>query len=35
VKFSNWTGAHRLRAPVFLGPRDDVDPHNVVREHAA
>ena len=35
VKFSNWTGAHRLRAPVFLGPRDDVDPHNVVREQAA
>ena len=26
VKFSNWTQENRLRAPVFLGLRDDVAP---------
>jgi bifunctional non-homologous end joining protein LigD len=26
VKYGNWTDGNRLRAPVFLGLRDDVDP---------
>ena len=26
VKYANWTPDHRLRAPVFLGLRDDVPP---------
>ena len=32
VKFANWTPDQRLRAPVFLGLRDDVDPPQVKRE---
>ena len=35
VKFANWTQDGRLRAPVFLGLRDDVDPAQVRRERAA
>ena len=34
VKFSNWTPDERLRAPVYLGLRLDVDPKDVVREDA-
>ena len=32
VKYSNWTQDDRLRAPVFLGLRDDVRPKEVSRE---
>src|SRR5581483_4114792 len=32
VKFQNWTPDNRLRAPVFLGLRLDVDPQDVTRE---
>ncbi|MCY4582057.1 MAG: non-homologous end-joining DNA ligase [Chloroflexi bacterium] len=32
VKFSQWTTESVLRAPVFLGLRDDVQPRAVVRE---
>jgi bifunctional non-homologous end joining protein LigD len=32
VKFANWTQDHRLRAPVFLGLRNDVSPQQVARE---
>jgi bifunctional non-homologous end joining protein LigD len=32
VKFSNWTNDGRLRAPVFLGLREDVSPKEVVVE---
>jgi bifunctional non-homologous end joining protein LigD len=32
VKFSNWTTDNRLRAPVYLGLRNDVDPDQVRRE---
>jgi bifunctional non-homologous end joining protein LigD len=32
VKFANWTPDNRLRAPVFLGLRNDVSPGHVVRE---
>ncbi|MYA50243.1 MAG: ATP-dependent DNA ligase [Chloroflexi bacterium] len=32
VKFSQWTGDGVLRAPVFLGLRDDVQPRAIVRE---
>ena len=32
VKFSEWTREKRLRAPVFLGLRDDVPPAKVRRE---
>ena len=32
VKFANWTPDLRLRAPVFLGLRHDVDPQDVTRE---
>jgi bifunctional non-homologous end joining protein LigD len=32
VKFSNWTEDGRLRAPVFLGLRPDIDPTECVRE---
>jgi len=32
VKFTSWTHDNRLRAPVFLGLRDEVDPQEVVRE---
>ena len=34
VKFSNWTEEGRLRAPVFLGLRPDIDPQEVAREGA-
>ncbi len=32
VKFSNWTEDGRLRAPVFLGLRPDIDPQECVRD---
>src|SRR5690242_7413996 len=32
VKFTSWTGDERLRAPVFLGLRNEVVPEEVVRE---
>ncbi len=32
VKFLNWTTDQRLRAPVFVGLRTDVDPRQVKRE---
>jgi bifunctional non-homologous end joining protein LigD len=32
VRFNEWTSAGRLRQPVFLGVRDDVNPREVVRE---
>ena len=32
IKFANWTGDGKLRAPVFLGLRDDTSPRQVVRE---
>ena len=32
VKFTEWTEDRRLRAPVFLGLRDDVGAPEVVRE---
>lgn len=32
VKFSNWTDDGRLRAPVFLGLRPDIDPRECVRD---
>jgi bifunctional non-homologous end joining protein LigD len=32
VAFSEWTPDGRLRHPVFLGVRDDVDPDAVRRE---
>jgi bifunctional non-homologous end joining protein LigD len=35
VKFANWTGDDKLRAPVFLGLRDDTSPAQVVREEAS
>jgi bifunctional non-homologous end joining protein LigD len=35
VKFANWTTDHRLRAPVFLGLRNDVAARQVAREEAA
>jgi bifunctional non-homologous end joining protein LigD len=31
VAFASWTDAHRLRAPVFLRLRDDIDPASVAR----
>jgi bifunctional non-homologous end joining protein LigD len=34
VKFSNWTEDGRLRAPVFLGLRPDIDPTECTREQA-
>ena len=34
VKFANWTGEGRLRAPVYLGLRPDVNPRDCVRETA-
>ncbi len=33
VRFSQWTDDHRLRAPVFMGLRSDVEPKQVHREH--
>jgi len=32
VKFANWTGGGQLRAPVFLGLRNDKKPEDCVRE---
>lgn len=32
VKFAEWTHDNRLRAPVFLGLRDDIDPKQVRKE---
>src|SRR5580658_2120719 len=32
VKFANWTGEGRLRAPVYLGLRPDVNPRDCIRE---
>jgi bifunctional non-homologous end joining protein LigD len=32
IKFAEWTRDGKLRAPVFLGLRDDKKPHEVVRE---
>jgi len=32
VKFNEWTDDGRLRQPIFVGVRDDKDPHTVVRE---
>ena len=32
VKFTSWTNDDRLRAPVFMGLRNDVTPEEVVRE---
>jgi bifunctional non-homologous end joining protein LigD len=32
VKFSSWTSEKRLRAPVFLGIRNDIPPADCVRE---
>jgi len=34
VKFSNWTDDGRLRAPVFMGLRPDIEPRESVREEA-
>ncbi len=34
VKFANWTGDSKLRAPVYLGLRPDADPSDCVREEA-
>ena len=34
VRFSNWTEDGRLRAPVFVGLRPDIDPTECVREPA-
>ena len=34
VKFANWTNEGRLRAPVYLGLRADVNPTDCVRETA-
>ena len=34
VKFSNWTAAGGVRAPVFVGYRTDKRPEEVVREVA-
>jgi len=34
VKYQNWTEDQRLRAPVFLGLRDDLNPRQVQRESA-
>ena len=35
VRYANWTPDNRLRAPVFLGLRNDVAPRQVAREDAA
>ncbi|MGD0361003.1 MAG: DNA ligase D [Bryobacteraceae bacterium] len=34
AKFANWTGEGRLRAPVYMGLRPDVNPTDCVREMA-
>jgi bifunctional non-homologous end joining protein LigD len=33
IKFAEWTRDGKLRAPVFLGLREDKEPGEVVREH--
>jgi bifunctional non-homologous end joining protein LigD len=35
VEFTEWTNAGAVRAPVYLGLRDDRDPRDVLREDAA
>ena len=35
VRFAAWTRDGNLRAPVFLGLRNDIDPGSIRREHAA
>jgi bifunctional non-homologous end joining protein LigD len=35
VQFANWTEAGNLRAPVYMGLRDDKDPTEVLREEGA
>src|SRR5262249_44300303 len=35
VKFANWTEDGRLRAPVFMGFRPDIDPEECVRNNEA
>jgi bifunctional non-homologous end joining protein LigD len=32
VTFDRWTRAGRMRAPVYKGVRDDIDPEDVIRE---
>jgi bifunctional non-homologous end joining protein LigD len=32
VGYDRWTKAGRMRAPVYQGLRDDIDPADVVRE---
>ena len=32
VAFDRWTKAGRMRAPVYKGLRDDIDPSDVIRE---
>ena len=32
IKFAEWTRDKKLRAPVFLGLREDKDPHEVIKE---
>jgi bifunctional non-homologous end joining protein LigD len=32
IKFAEWTRDKKLRAPVFLGLREDKEPHNVIKE---
>ena len=32
IKFAEWTRDKKLRAPVFLGLREDKDPHDVIKE---
>ncbi|HLK01865.1 MAG TPA: DNA polymerase LigD, partial [Streptosporangiaceae bacterium] len=34
VTFDQWTRAGRMRAPVYKGLRDDIDPVDVIREPA-
>jgi bifunctional non-homologous end joining protein LigD len=32
VGYDRWTKAGRMRAPVYQGLRDDIDPADVIRE---
>ena len=32
IKFAEWTRDDKLRQPVFLGLREDKDPHQVIKE---
>ena len=32
IKFAEWTRDKKLRAPVFLGLREDKDPRSVIKE---